>query len=285
MDNGPASNSSLDGALDNTKGALKDASRKAEAASDHPWFRKAARLGHIANGVLHFVIGVIALNLAFGSAPEDADQSGAIALLASNPLGMALVWICAAGCALLGLWHLSEAIWDRESVTDALKNVAKTVTYFAIGVSFTVAALGGNQDSGESTSSLSATLMSNPVGAVALIVLGAAIIIVGGYHVYVGITRKFEETLRTSKERKISQGIRVVGTIGYIAKGVVLALIGLLFVMATINQDPEDATGMDGALRALLDQPFGNWILGAIGIGLMMFGVYCFMRSRFEVEK
>lgn len=263
--------------------ALSEASDKAQQASNQPWFRKLARIGHIANGILHFVIGLIALNLAFGSAPEDADQSGAIALLAATPLGMVLVWVCAAGCAALGLWYVSEAVWDRESAMDGLKDAGKAIAYVAIGVAFIIAAFGGDQDSGESTSSLSAALMKHPVGAIALIVLGAAIVVVGGFHVYSGITRRFEKSLRTSSERKVSQAIRLVGTIGYIAKGIVLALIGILFIVATVKHDPEDATGMDGALRALLDQPFGNILLAAIGIGLMSFGIYSFMRSRYEV--
>lgn len=279
------SHSSSEGAAKKASDMLGDASDSVEAASNHPWFRRAARAGYIANGILHFVIGLIAFNLAFGSAGENADQSGAIAMMAASPLGSILVVLCAIGCALLGLWHLSEAIWDRESAKDGVKDAAKGVAYFAIGVMFTIAAFGGEQDSGESTSSVSAALMSNPLGAIALVLLGAAIIAVGGYHVYSGVSNKFEENLRSSSERKVSQAVRIAGKIGYVAKGVVLALVGLLFIVATIKQDPEDSTGMDGALRALLDQPFGNVLLAAVGLGLMAFGVFAFMRSRYAIVR
>lgn len=229
------------------------------------------------------VIGVIALNLAFGSAPEDADQSGAIELLASSPLGIILVSLCALGCALLGLWHLSEAIWGRDSaVKDRLKAAGEAVMYFAIGGAFLIAAFGGDQDSGETTSALSARLMSNPFGAVLLILVGIAIVVIGAYHVYKGVSRKFMEDLRSSRKDEIRLAIKIVGIVGFIAKGVVLALIGVLFIVATVRHDPEDATGMDGALRALLDQPYGEWMLAAIGVGLIFFGVYCVMRSRYE---
>jgi hypothetical protein len=262
--------------------ALDEASDRAEEVTRHPWFRKAARAGHIANGILHILIGLIAWSLAFGSAPEDADQSGAIGLLATNPLGVVLIWLCAAGCVLLGLWYLSEAIWDRRSALDGVKNAGKAVVYVAIGVTFTVAALGGQQDSGESTSSASAALMSHPAGAVLLIVAGLVIIGIGGYHVFSGVTQRFMHDLRSSSRREVSRAITVTGTIGYVAKGIVLALVGLLFVVATLQRDPEDATGMDGALRALLDQPLGSVLLAAIGVGLMLFGVFACMRSRYE---
>jgi hypothetical protein len=269
-------------ATDRAARALGEASDRAEEVTRHPWFRTAARAGHIANGILHVLIGVIAWSLAFGSAPEDADQSGAIQLLATNPLGMILIWLCAAGCALLGLWHLSEAVWDRQSTLDGVKDLGKAVVYLAIGVTFAVAALGRAQDSGESTSSISAALMSHPAGAVLLIVVGAVIIGIGGFHVFTGVTQRFLDDLRSSSQREVSRAIRITGTIGYIAKGIVLALVGLLFIIATLQRDPEDATGMDGALKALLDQPFGPVLLAAIGAGLMLFGVFAAMRSRYE---
>jgi hypothetical protein len=269
-------------APDRAARALDEASSRAEEATGHPWFRKAARAGHIANGILHILIGLLAWSLAFGSAPADADQSGAIQLLATHPLGTVLIWLCAAGCALLGLWHLSEAIWDRQSTLDGVKDLGKAVVYVAIGVTFTVAAFGGEQDSGETTSSVSTTLMSHPAGAVLLIVAGLIIIGIGGYHVFKGATQRFMDDLRSSSRRDVSRAISVTGTVGYVAKGIVLALVGLLFVVATLQRDPQDATGMDGALRALLDQPLGPVLLSAIGVGLMLFGVFAVMRSRYE---
>lgn len=262
--------------------ALDEASDRAEEVARHPWFRTAARAGHIANGILHIIIGLIAWSLAFGSAPEDADQSGAIQLLASTPLGLALVWLCAAGCVLLGLWYLSEAIWDRRSALDGVKHLGKTVVYLAIGTLFVIAAFGGQQDSGESTSSWSAALMAHPAGSVLLVMVGVVIVGIGGYYVFSGLTQRFMVDLRSSSSREVSGAIKVTGAIGYVAKGIVLALVGLLFVVATLQQDPEEATGMDGALRALLDQPFGPVLLAAIGVGLMLFGVFAVMRSRYE---
>lgn len=261
---------------------LREVSARAEAASNHPWFRRAARLGHVANGLLHLVIGFIAWNLAFGSAPGDADQSGAIQLMAAQPLGLLLVLLCALGCALLGLWHLSEAAWDRQSAPAGLKDLSKAVVYVVIGGTFLMTAFGVEQDSGESSASFSAALMAHPLGAVLLVVVGATVIGVGGYHVFKGVTQRFMEDLRSTGRREVSLAIQVVGTMGYAAKGIVLGLVGLLFVAATIQQDPEEATGLDGALRALLDQPAGPVLLAGVGVGLVLFGAYSLMRSRYE---
>ena len=65
---------------------LKAASRR---AGDHPALETAARVGYAVNGVLHIVIGVIALQLALGSKGKSADQSGALGSMADNGFGPA----------------------------------------------------------------------------------------------------------------------------------------------------------------------------------------------------
>ena len=34
------------------------------------------------------------------------------------------------------------------------------------------------------------------------------------------------------------------------------------------------STGLDGALRTLADRPYGPWLLGALALGLIAFGLY-----------
>jgi hypothetical protein len=52
-------------------------------------------------------------------------------------------------------------------------------------------------------------------------------------------------------------------------------------VVAAVKVDPQQATGLDGALRSLASLPFGQVLLIAIGIGLIAFGLYTFVRARF----
>lgn len=73
-----------------------------------------------------------------------------------------------------------------------------------------------------------------------------------------------------------------LGAAGYAAEGVALGVLGVLFVVATIQHDPEEATGLDGALKSLREQPFGTWILGAVALGLICYGVFMVVRSRYQ---
>ncbi len=57
--------------------------------------------------------------------------------------------------------------------------------------------------------------------------------------------------------------------------------VGLLFGWAGLGADPEKATGLDGALKTMADLPAGSVILAVIGAGLILFGIYSVLRSRY----
>jgi hypothetical protein len=61
----------------------------------------------------------------------------------------------------------------------------------------------------------------------------------------------------------------------------------VLLVVAAATFDPKKAQGkkaqgLDGALRRIVRTPLGSWLLVAVAVGLVIFGVYscCEARSR-----
>ena len=72
-----------------------------------------------------------------------------------------------------------------------------------------------------------------------------------------------------------------LGRAGYVAKGVALAVVGLLFVLAGVRRSAVKATGLDGALKALRDQPLGTTLLTLVALGLIAYGCYSFARARY----
>ena len=73
-----------------------------------------------------------------------------------------------------------------------------------------------------------------------------------------------------------------VSRFGIAARGVVFGVIGVLFVNAALHANPQEAGGVSDALRTLRQQPYGVWILAVIGIGLVAYGVYEFVRARYR---
>ena len=137
-------------------------------------------------------------------------------------------------------------------------------------------ASGGGSSSGQGEETLTARLMSVPFGRVLVAAVGITVIVVGITQIRKGIKRKFTEDLSGATP----QSALKLGTAGYCAKGVALAIIGLLFGWAAWTYDPEKAGGMDAALATLRAQPLGAGLLTAMALGIAAFGVYCFYWAR-----
>lgn len=262
------------GARQVSRGA-RQFTRQARHAGDHPVIEWGARLGYLVNGLLHLVIGWLALRIAFGNSGASADQSGVFSTLGTSTLGRTLLVVMLVGFGLLAIWQVIEAIGIGDT-GKRVKAAAKGVLYFALAF----AVLGFLRGTGSSSSGQSvdftARLMEAPAGRLLVGAVGLAVIAVGGYHVYKGIAKKFLEDLRDDPGRPAE----VAGTVGYVAKGVALGLIGMLFCLAALRNDPGQANGLDGGLRQLLEFPFGRLLLVAVAAGFVLFAFYCAARAR-----
>ena len=72
-------------------------------------FHFMARLGFAASGLIHFLIGFIAIQVAIRAGGNEADQSGALAQVASTPGGVFVLWVAVVGLTALGLWLIIGA--------------------------------------------------------------------------------------------------------------------------------------------------------------------------------
>lgn len=243
-------------------------------AGNHPVIENGARLGYAASGVLHLLLGWLALQLALGHAAT-ADQNGALTALAGTGIGKVLLWVLLAGFILLGVWQVAEAIGRYGK--QRIKPAAKAVVYLALAWT-TFSVLRGSGASGNQQSSgTAARLMTYPAGRLLVGAIGVLVVVVGVHHVVKGWKEKFLTDLRVHP----NGGVVLAGRIGYVAKGIALALVGGLFVSAALTADPTKAKGLDGALRSLLALPLGRVLLVLVAVGLAAYGIYSFARARY----
>ena len=242
-----------------------------------------ARTGFAVNGLLHILIGGIALGVAFGSGGS-ADQGGALGQLASNPGGVFVLWVITIGLWALGLFQVLEAFLVRGTDKDAwvrrAKEGGKAVAYLAIGFSAFSVATGGGSDSAGQTQGLTAQLLATPGGVFLVVILGLGVIGIGVYFIVKGYKKKFLEDVALPAG-KTGRTVTMLGRIGYIAKGIAIVVVGILFCVAAFTSDASEATGLDGALKALVALPLGVVILTVIALGLIAYGVYCFARAKY----
>lgn len=241
----------------------------------------------MASGILHFLVGAIAIRLAMGGSGS-ADFSGAVAELASQPAGPFLLWASFAACAALAIWQASDAVFDYNRLP-AKKKAGRKAKAAVQALVFTGLALtlmsfargtGSGNDNQRSASDLTLTVMKAPGGVALLVLVGLGIAVAGVIYAIRGIRKSFEKHLRMPSAPTARTAVTVLGVTGYVAKGIVLALTGLLITIATLNAHPDQSTGLDGGLRALRAQPFGVYLLAAVGAGLICYGLYMVVRAR-----
>ncbi len=255
-----------------------DVKSAAVRANDHPALENAARLGYATSGVVHLLIGWLAIQVALENGQKSADQSGALQSLADNPLGRVVLWLAVVGFLGLAVWQVGEVVVGRGETSDRVKAAAKAALYAVLAFSaFTYAKGSGGSSSSQQSVDFTASLMSRPAGRWLVGAVGVAIIAVGAYHVYKGYRKKFLEDLRSHP----GQWAVYAGRFGYIAKGVALAVVGFLFVLAGLHTEADEATGLDGALHRLKDAPFGVVLLIVVALGFVSFAVYSFARARY----
>ena len=250
-------------------------------------FERFARAGYVVSGLLHVIIGYLAIRIALGVDGGSADQSGALAALAAKPGGIVALWVVVVALVVMALWRLVETALGRSTdpksqgatseVLDRVKAFALAVVYFAFAYSAFGFARGAGKSTGKQNSAMSARLMQTGAGTIALIAGGVIIVAVGGYHVYKGASRNFLDDLKGNS----SDLVRRLGMVGYIAKGLVIAGAGVLVVVAAGRSEPNTATGLDGALKTLGAQPYGAALLIAASLGIITYGLYSFAMARY----
>jgi hypothetical protein len=262
---------------------------KAEArrAARGPAAEVLARAGLTARGIIYLLIGRVAILVAVGPSGKEADQAGALKLLAGQPFGLVALWLLGLGFAAYALWRLSEAAFgvtgEGYGAGPRLKSAARAVIYagFAVLTFDIIAGTGGSQARREQD--WSAKAMHQPGGRWLVAIIGLAVVIAGIVLIIEGVRAKFMRLLETSRmSMKTRAVVKRLGMVGTTARGAIFALAGALVVEAAINYQPSKARGLDKALLTLRSQPFGEALLAIAGLGLIIFGIYALCEARWH---
>ena len=270
------------------------ASHTAQRAANSDALENLARVGLIAFGIVHLLVAWLAIELAwFGGGGASADQSGAMATLADSPLGKPLLWVLAIGLIALAAWQAAEVLrwrsgWSASGKerTKALRKsgnaLVKAVLYAALAVLAIRFALGAGQSSSQKQQQTTAGVFGWPGGQWLVGIAGLVLVGVGVWHIRKGLNKHFLKQIDTSDASpKALRLVTRLGQIGFPGKGIALIGVGGLLVWAAITYDPSKARGLDGAMHAILELPFGQILLTLVALGIAAFGAFCFVRARY----
>ena len=264
-----------------------DAMRSARRASNGPAAHFLARAGLTARGVIYILVGWVAVLVALGHSSREADQQGALHLLAGKSYGLVSLWLLGIGFAAYALWRLSEAAFgvtgDRPGAGPRLKSLARAVIYAGLSyLTFTVIA-GKDRSQSARQQDITATAMQHAAGRVLVGVVGLVIVACAITLVVEGARKKFMKYLQkfqmSARTRRV---VKLLGMTGTIARGLVFALVGVLVIDAAVTHKASESGGIDKALLTLRDQPFGEFLVMLAALGLIIFGVYGLCEARWR---
>jgi hypothetical protein len=262
-------------------------SARARRASGSRPAQLLARAGLTARGVIYILIGWVAILVAVGHSQREADQRGALQLLASKPYGMISLWLLGIGFAGYALWRLSEAafgvVGDGNGAGPRLRSLGRAVVYAVFAyLTFTVIS-GAHGSQARQQQDMTARVMHHSGGRWLVGIVGAAIVIAGVVLIMEGIRAKFMKYLQTARMSPRARHIvKRLGMVGTSARGAVFALAGVLVIEAAVQYKPSKAGGIDKALLTLRNQPFGEVLLLIAAVGLITFGVYGLAEARWR---
>ena len=274
-----------------------EAQRTARRAADSDWTDRLARLGFCARGLVYMIVGAIAFEIARSpksGADEEASKEGALREIADRSFGRPLLVVLAVGLAGYALWRATEALWGRRDEDDDSEAPRQAGVLRLRGRSSTPPSAsapcgsppgrplhGGGGDQQEE--SWTARVLDWPAGQLLVGAVGAGLIGGGLWVAYRGLAQKFEKRLDTSDMGPTTGFVvDVLGTVGLAARGLVFSVAGFLFVKAAIDFNPEEATGVDGTLRTIAHQAYGQVLLTVTAVGLVAYGLYSFAEARYR---
>ena len=276
--------------VDEVKDKAEDA---LEDAAESEWLEKLARAGLVARGLLYLVVAVLATQVAAGHNEARADKQGALQAVVRQPFGRILVLLLAVGFAGYAAWRFVEAAVGPADQPDAdsAKSKFKRVGYFLRGGLYTFffgsavkLFLWSNSAAKEGAEAdWTARVLTWPGGTWLVQAVGLGAIGAGLYIGWRGVAGKFRKRLKSLEMGPaVRRWVRVVGTVGMISRMMIAMMIGVFLIAAARQHDPDQAVGIDGALRRLADRPYGPTLLVLVAVGLAAYGLYSFAEARYR---
>ncbi len=254
------------------------------------WTSGVARAGYTAKGAVYATVGILAGLAAIGAGGKTTGSKGAIQEIGQQPLGNILLILLLIGLACYAIWQFLSALIDAERKGSDTKGMAARCGDLASGIvhlslaiaTFDLLTIGTGGSGERDAKDWTARLLDAPFGP--WLVLGVGVTV--GFAGFVQWRRAISGSYRKNfsldgAATSQSHWIERVSKVGLFARGLVFFVIAWFLGRAGLQADPSEARGLGGALDALARQPYGAWLLGLTALGLLCFGLYCWVIARY----
>ncbi len=275
----------------NLSETLEEVVEIAEDVVRHPLIKTLARLGFYTKGFLFIVIGVLAVLVAVGvESGQLTAPNGALAAIAQVQHGKIILMFFVVGAVGHGIWNILRGAADIDSAGSDWQGIIKRIIPAGIGIFYLVLAWTAlnlivrvQTENSEFQITLTTILLTLPLGAVLVGIIGLVTIGAGVHEFYKGVSGKYKKDLRLNGvEQRQKNIITIIGILGFTARGLIFTLMGYFFISAAVNYNPNEAVGTDGALLVLAQTSYGKTILFVTAAGLICHGILSFYEAKYR---
>jgi hypothetical protein len=265
----------------------------AEEVVRHPHIKKLSRLGFYTKAFLFLVIGILAVMVALGEpGGQLADPTGALTRIAVAPFGRIVLIVFVIGALGHGAWNILRGLADVDNAGKNFQGISKRVIAGGVGLFYLFLAwtawsivLSANVplENGKVQKTLTAIILAVPLGWILVFLIGLGVIGAGVNECYSGITGKFQENFKMYKVEGINRKIiTILGFLSFLARALILAMMGYFFIWAAINYNADEAIGLDGALWLLSQTYYGKTLLFITAAGLICHGILSLYEAKYR---
>ncbi|WJG09183.1 DUF1206 domain-containing protein [Aliiglaciecola sp. LCG003] len=250
-----------------------------------------ARIGYAAKCVVYCILGMLTLYVAFTAAnTEQVSKKSVFQEILNSPFGSISLTAIIAGFSCYVVWRFVQGITNPDDLDmSKVKDVLIRLFYFFSAIAYTSATyvafkvlMGSPDDQQDKKQQVGDSIMQETWGVLLVGSISIAVVVFAFTQFKHAIKGDFMDKLVNDMSHTQQKIANLCGRIGFTGRGIVYLLVGGFFMNASLTQNSEKAGGLSKALSTLLVQPFGPWMVGAVSVGLIGFGIFCGFEGRYR---
>ena len=243
--------------------------------------------GCFSTGLIYLGIGVIAILSFLRIKDGGADEGALLAFLNDSFIGKVFFWIILIGIICYVIWRGFETIKDPYGYGKDFRGIARRTgiamsTIPDILIALTafriLAGVGDIRVDGQPVSerAMAGNMLQETWGEWALIGIGVIICLTALVQFFYGITRGYKERLDMAHFKVFTKNvIHFLAWVGYLARGVIVGIIGFFLVKAGASDSADVVVNTDKAFDFIGDH-VGHLYFILIAIGTICYGLFMF---------